>query len=99
MFYDTKTWKCKNEPTLRSAERSKFLLGGIRIPLSDIALWKRPLDKGDIICQKGKNRKYLYYIMVLIPWLFAQVDCCIQWGNKHFYMLIGKVSRLRAMCH
>ena len=57
--------KKKKEPTLRSVEKSRSLSRGIRIPLSDIALWKRPLDKGDKTCQEGKNRKYWFYIMVL----------------------------------
>lgn len=47
----------KNDLTSRSIAWSKFLLGGIIIPLSDIALWKRPLDKGDNTCQEGKNKK------------------------------------------
>lgn len=63
-YKDFKTKK-KNEPTSRSVERLKSLLGGIRIPLSDMALWNRPLDKGDNTCQEGKNRKYLFYINIL----------------------------------
>lgn len=55
----------RNELTSRSVESCKFLLGGIIIPLSDIALWKRPLDKGDNTCQEGKNKKYLFYINIL----------------------------------